>query len=254
MRCIYCLESDRPGVGVPHVLPEAVGKNQLQLPRGAVCDPCNQYLGSLDKVLAKHPLVSLGAQLLQIPGKRGKLRSRIGTVGQLPSERAISIPVRARPIPSTAGSEWEVTPLIDREFDDFRFRRALHHVGLNVIAYLDGVEGALDVKYNDVRRYIRKPSNMRERWGFAQLPLFDAMSRELKLLREDTPEGMIVTMRLFGALFCVDLTNSGVLIDFVDKMARVHRDLRYYGPSEGIDRELYWDGVDRYQVLIDIDQ
>ncbi|WP_292533729.1 HNH endonuclease [Methylocystis sp.] len=44
MRCIFCLESDRPAYSVEHIIPESFGNTEHVLPRGVVCDPCNNYL------------------------------------------------------------------------------------------------------------------------------------------------------------------------------------------------------------------
>lgn len=41
--CIYCRALTTGKEGVPHVIPEALGQNNLTLPKGAECDKCNQY-------------------------------------------------------------------------------------------------------------------------------------------------------------------------------------------------------------------
>lgn len=177
MRCIYCLHDTHGVAGKGHVVPEAVARNDLVLPLGAVCDSCNHYLGRLDSILGKHPLVSLGAQLLRVPGKKGKVRRVMGTVSQEQREHAISIPIAAEPVVSSLGTAWSVTPLVSDEFNDFEFRRALHHVGLNALAHEEGVDRACEPSLHAVRPYVRQP-NKGERWGFGQLPLFEGMSRE----------------------------------------------------------------------------
>jgi hypothetical protein len=53
--CIYCRRSDRPFTA-EHVIPEAFGLYgaQTMVLTDAVCDPCNQELGSvLDQILAR---------------------------------------------------------------------------------------------------------------------------------------------------------------------------------------------------------
>lgn len=52
MRCVYCLTDSAGTKSIAHVLPEAIARNDLVLPRGAVCDACNHYLGhELDSVM-----------------------------------------------------------------------------------------------------------------------------------------------------------------------------------------------------------
>jgi hypothetical protein len=252
MKCIYCLKDSSTSVGRAHVVPEAVGRNNLVLPVGAVCDSCNQYLGRLDSTLAKHPLVSLGAQLLRIHGKGGKVRRVIGTVAQEESEHAVSIPVKAESVQTRDGTEWRVTPLVDRDFRDYEFRRALHHVALNTIAYRDGAGYACEPVFDAVRRYIRQPRK-KERWGFGQLPLFDQLSPNIKLLRQAAGNALFVGMRLYAVVFWVDLLGSDALPSFVEKEQRSHPDLRYFGPAEGIPSEMIWDGENDYRVFIDLD-
>jgi hypothetical protein len=234
------------------VVPEAVGKNDIVLPPGAECDSCNAYLGQLDNVLAKHPLVALGAQLLRVPGKKGRVRRVIGTVRQAEKERAIAIPVHAEECATRDGSTWRVTPLVDSQFDDFKFRRSLHHVGLNVIAYQRGIEVALESRFDPVRSYVREPKPS-EKWGFGQLPLFNGISSEIRLLLVPDQGMVAIGMRLFAAAFYVDLLNSGALPAWIDGEKANSPDLRYWGPADGVPVSQVWDGKPRFEVLIDLE-
>ena len=80
MKCIYCLTETQGSCGLAHAIPEALAQNDMVLPRGSVCDPCNNYLGKLDAVLASHPLIALGVQWLRLPGKNGRVRKVVGNV------------------------------------------------------------------------------------------------------------------------------------------------------------------------------
>jgi HNH endonuclease len=170
VRCFYCLEDSSRSRSVPHVIPEALLKNSVVLPVGAVCDACNHYFGhELDATLVSHPVVSLVVQFLRLPGKRGNVRDRVGLVDSTIYQNTITIAC-GEPSLTTAEDGTEeatITPLIDPAFSFRRFRRALHHVGLNTLALKEGVEFVLDRKYDAVRRYIRSPQRT-ESWPFAQ--------------------------------------------------------------------------------------
>lgn len=50
--CIYCRGRDGPFKAAEHVVPESLGNHALVLPRGVVCDPCNNgVLATLDSRL-----------------------------------------------------------------------------------------------------------------------------------------------------------------------------------------------------------
>jgi hypothetical protein len=233
------------------VVPEALAKNELVLPVGAECDRCNSYLGDIDGILAKHPLVSLAAQLLNLPGKRGHARKMIGTAARRPEAKAIAVPVRARKRVTAEGDVWNTTLLVDPAFDDYRFRRALHHLALNAVASTRGVDAALDSRFNNVRRYVREPLKI-ERWGYGELPLNGASSDILiMLIPDDAMEG--VGMRLLGAVFYVDLLNSGHLQAWLDRERHTVPGLRYWDASHRILPGQKWDGKREYELLIDYD-
>lgn len=70
--CIYCLSSDGPFTAVEHIVPEAIGNASMILPRGTVCNPCNNGpLALLDSALASLDEVHLARAVLRVEGKRG---------------------------------------------------------------------------------------------------------------------------------------------------------------------------------------
>ena len=80
MNCIYCRTSTTENSGKAHVFPEALAQNRLTIPRGAVCNQCNNYIGiRLDQNLVRYPLIAFAIQFVGTSGKRGKTTSRIGT-------------------------------------------------------------------------------------------------------------------------------------------------------------------------------
>jgi len=81
-RCIWCKRMS-PEVqfnSLSHVLPEAVGNTKWILPRGTVCDPCNQYFGSkIEPGLLDDPLFHVRAVVVGLidPGDMDAFRSKV---------------------------------------------------------------------------------------------------------------------------------------------------------------------------------
>jgi len=248
MTCIYCLEG-QSATGRAHVIPEALAQNDWVLPLGAVCDKCNHYLGKLDVVLASHPLIALGVQWLRLPGKNRKVRQVVGNVEQAPEESGIHVPTRP---PHTTfppgGRQTSIEVLAPRTFNGPRFRRALHHVGLNLVALTDGPEAVLGPEFGDVRRYIRQPKP-NERWAFAQMQLLNSISPEVRLLLHGRNDSTFVGLRLFAGLFWVHLHNTGDLEAFVREQESTP-DLTYVGPNDRLPREGPKQGKKRYRMTI----
>ena len=77
--CLYCKRSDGPFTSREHVVPESLGnmghggKEPILLPRGVVCDPCNNGpLSRLDQALIDFDFVSMVKTLYGVPSKTGK--------------------------------------------------------------------------------------------------------------------------------------------------------------------------------------
>jgi hypothetical protein len=43
MRCIFCTVPSGASISVEHIIPESLGNTRHVLPKGAVCDTCNNY-------------------------------------------------------------------------------------------------------------------------------------------------------------------------------------------------------------------
>lgn len=234
-------------------MPEAIAKNDLVLPIGAVCDHCNQYLSELDTTLVSHPVASLIIQFLQLPGKRGRVRKLVGNVASDVHANGITIPCE-EPSFTTASdgsTEARIVPLLAPTFDLPRFRRALHHVGLNALALRDGVERALDGVYDGVRQYVRKP-RIGENWPFVQrIDLAGGVARDVSVLLLRTQHSEFPTLVLGKcAVFGVDLRNTGTLAQVADTHFPEHT--RFVDPEYAHRAQSRPTGRKRYRVTIDL--
>ena len=175
MNCIYCRVPTDGTEGVAHVFPEGLVSNDVTLDPGAVCDDCNHRLGAkLDAALVDHPLISFAVQWQGLRGgKENKLRLSLGGIERDPHGRSITIPVDL----DEDSVVWDeggriksrdvrVAQLVKHGTDEWRFSRALYHVGLNVIAHARGPRFALQSEFDPVRRYVREPDR-KDRWPYA---------------------------------------------------------------------------------------
>lgn len=171
--CIYCGVETTGAEGLAHVYPEGIIRNQHVLPRGLVCDACNQYLGhELDGMLLEYPVISIAVQFCALPGKRRKPRKLLGGI-QLAITSAGKSDLRMSTddvdVQRTAERkhivDWAVKPT--RAFDLGRFRRALHHIAFNAFAQMAGASAALRGEFDRIRAYVRAPDR-HETWSFAE--------------------------------------------------------------------------------------
>jgi hypothetical protein len=256
MLCIYCLKDSSNAKSLPHVVPEAITKNGVTLPRGAVCDDCNHYLGhELDSALLNHPVVAMLVQLLGTPGKRGRPREVAGNVKRDEIKRELVIPCAAPETVTDAQGRrsQKVKPLVDPSFNLLRFRRALHHVAFNAVALRDGVERVLDARYDPVRRYVRRP-HKGESWPYLQHFDFDrGVARDVTTVILREPETEYVAFIVGKTMtFGVDLRNPGTR----DEIRRTEfpEGTELVGSRAAVPRADCKPGATRYRLVIPLDE
>lgn len=253
MRCIYCLENSSATRGLAHVAPEGLGPHDLTLPLGAVCDACNNYLSRLDTAFLAHPVVSLAIQFLGVHGKDRRPRAQLGNVRRDVHPGTITIPV-AEPIvvAHPDGSRTAtVTPLVAREFDLSRFRRALFHIAFNTVAAQDGVERVLGSTFDSARRYIRAPLK-NERFAFAQyINLERGFAPDLLLYLGRHKEAEIAAIMVAkAAVFAVDLADTGQLSAWAAKELPAGHQI--VGADVDVPREPKAKNAKRYRISIEL--
>jgi len=74
MRCIFCRGDTTGSVSREHIVPESLGNTQLVLPRGVVCDKCNNYFArEVEKPFVMSPAVRSLRFSQELENKRGRL-------------------------------------------------------------------------------------------------------------------------------------------------------------------------------------
>ena len=250
MTCLYCRRPSGSAKGLSHVFPEAVVANGVTLPIGAVCDGCNNYLSGLDTIIASHPYISLAVQFLGLPGKRRRVRQELGGVsrGVRPGWITVETSEPKTTVAPDGTSTTSYQPLIDSRFDLSGFRRALHHIALNSIAYRHGQEKALAAEYDEARRYVRFPRKGEE-WGFAQ------HARSLHRIHDEvgidhivTGDHELVRIVAFNLSFYVDLRRPDGLKDVA--MLDIPGQVDYLQPGYRLPR--HGKGRTRYRISIEL--
>ncbi len=94
MRCLFCKQDSSISKSVEHIIPESLGNTTYVLPRGVVCDKCNNYFS---RKIEQPFLDSVEMKAMRfreaIPNKRGRVPPVEGILND-------KIPVRVyNPIP-----------------------------------------------------------------------------------------------------------------------------------------------------------
>ena len=74
MRCIFCKINSIDTISIEHVIPESLGNKEHVLPKGAVCDKCNNYFATkIEKELLDFPYFKSLRHRNRIPSKKNRI-------------------------------------------------------------------------------------------------------------------------------------------------------------------------------------
>jgi hypothetical protein len=74
MNCLFCKHNSDNSVSVEHIIPESLGNKDHILPRGIVCDKCNQYFAlKIEKELLEQPYFKNVRHRARIESKKGRI-------------------------------------------------------------------------------------------------------------------------------------------------------------------------------------
>jgi hypothetical protein len=74
MRCIFCKCDATNSRSIEHIIPESLGNTDHTLPRGIVCDTCNQYFASkVEKPVLDSGVFQFLRSRMNVPSKKGKI-------------------------------------------------------------------------------------------------------------------------------------------------------------------------------------
>jgi hypothetical protein len=158
--CLFCRRSDRAFVSREHPFPEALGNQEIVLPRGVVCDPCNHgVLSQLDQALVEFPPIATLRVMHDVETKSGAPPvARWGNaVLRVDGPANINVKTNSKKAwVEVAPNHFEFRFSTGRPFRDddcAALARALWKTALELI-YLDDNSLAFDPKFDDLRATI----------------------------------------------------------------------------------------------------
>ncbi len=168
MRCIFCKKPSSSSRSIEHIIPESLGNKRHILPKGIVCDVCNNYFSrKVEKPFLDLPAVRNLRFQQDLESKRGKVPSIPGLISpDIPalltrypkynltsieiSEPNIERLIKARQgtmvIPLAA--ELPNTPVVSR----FLAKIALEAMALRLVEFPEGITYLCDEAQLDVLR------------------------------------------------------------------------------------------------------
>lgn len=183
--------------------------SDVTLPLGAECDGCNEYAGQLELALIHHNRIWPILMLAGIRGKKGRPRKRLGRFTR--TQDGLSVESRDIARITFTKDAVDVQVSDPPEYDDLRFRRGLHHMAFNYLAWKKGLDYVLDSKFDPVRQYVRQ-AQPGQAWTYAQVMYpDDRPNKTLRLTLLDNAPGCVVRFISFLDEFYVDLLNTGHL-------------------------------------------
>lgn len=73
-RCLFCLQDTSTSVSVEHIVPESLGNTTIVLPRGFVCDRCNNYFArKVEGPFLTSPAILALRHMEGVRNKRGRI-------------------------------------------------------------------------------------------------------------------------------------------------------------------------------------
>ena len=229
--CVYCSADTTTSKSIAHIFPEGLKPGGPALKRGIVCDKCNHYFGAnLESVLLSHPHIALPLQLMGAPGKKRRPRKKLSVYERdVVPDADVTFPIAP---PTISYDEFGIRtftfqPLIDKNFDMDCFRRALYHIGFNLLVANRGTDAAGEERYRPLRNYVRRP-RLGERWPFLQITQPPSRSMRTSVAAKLVPlEGReLLAIRIFNTQFWIDLLNTGCLLT-----AKVEGSVSIIGPE-----------------------
>jgi hypothetical protein len=210
-KCIYCLSSDNTFRSEEHIFPEGLGNDDAVLPKGYVCDTCNNgILSELDSYLIDFEPIAF-SQVQYVPyNKSGKLPK--ANFQNMTVERTHPRHIRITAKDKSGqminkqelGDGWISWNLNFRGkvVDPIRLGRSLYKIGLGFIALDQGLDVALSNRFDLARDYIMGRS------GFPNNLVISTKVRphpRFRVTHKNMQPGSPFVVDIFGMIFMFNL-------------------------------------------------
>jgi len=224
-RCIWCLD-EAPNASFKtesHVLPECVGnKKQQVLPKGIVCDKCNQYFGSkIEPVLLGDPLFHVVAVLLRLrdPSDMNEFRDNVFDSNHRPVggvARNLNLDVQISPNSLEMNLRYQIEGKISKTYllkDLSWLSRAIHKIAFESLVWSKVVQGKnkemdlFDPSFSHIRSWSRKGHPTNTVRPVARKQHFDIVKPEWEFRVWKFEHMLAAEINLFGDWYVVNLTS-----------------------------------------------
>lgn len=211
MRCLFCKQDSSDSKSIEHIIPESLGNTTLILPKGIVCDKCNNYfarkverpffdLTGINELRFYEGLASKRGIIPPINGiangaKIKLYRSAVGTLQSVPNE-----PVLLECAPEDFDKVMASKALIALAFDDsmipeksivvsrFIAKVALECLAHRLLGNPDWPEFVIDnISFDEIRNYARMGG--KKVWPYSYRRIYD---REMRCEYENGELGQII--------------------------------------------------------------
>ena len=214
-RCIYCLTTAPDAfLSEEHVYPEALGNEEMLLPRGIVCDNCNnRVLSGLDEALVKFEPIAYLRVCFVSSDKKGRLPK--ANFQNVSLEKTHPRQIKIMPKDKTGRMRDEVALGDGWVSWKLNFRgkpvnakligRALYKIALETVAYDQGPAKALESQFDKARDFVLGredfPNNLLMRTKGIPHP-------SVHIGYADNPEYVIFEIEIYGLCFLLSLTTG----------------------------------------------
>jgi hypothetical protein len=209
--CIYCLKKSGRFDSEEHIIPEVFGNEELILPKGYVCNKCNNgILSRLDNLLLDFEPISFLRVIYTPYTKAGKLPNKSFQNISIKKNHPRNIILTAKDKSGWIKNLKEMDDgqisfsinIIGKKFDPKMIGRALYKIALGTVAYDRGFEVARDPKFDIARAFILKGENFPNNI----LILGDVKPKpEVTVQHQELSDGTLFSIDIFGILFLLNL-------------------------------------------------
>lgn len=191
MRCIFCKKNSNDSKSVEHIVPESLGNIEYVLPRGIVCDNCNNYFS---RKIEKHLLDSNYFVHARFRNTVYSKKGRIPIVKGVHAKSATIIEVSkgkngfsVYPLKKKDEERFKKSLLDSKEgqffipvptkINEYLFSRFLGKIAIEALAKrflgtANGVDELIDkTELDKLRNYVRY-GNPKENWSFYQRRIY----------------------------------------------------------------------------------
>ncbi len=226
-KCIYCLKSSEPFTSIEHIIPEGLGNEELILPKGFVCDSCNNgILSRLDNYLQEFEPISFLRVIYTQCTKDGKLPE--GNYQNISIKKTHPRNIIFREKDKSGGvrnlketDNGQVSFSIDfrgRRFDPKTLGRSLYKIAIGMVAFDRGFESVCDSKYNEAREFILHgidfPNNL-------LISMNGKPNAQVRVKHQELAGGTGFAIDIFGITFLLNLQPFPV-VELREELAEAH--------------------------------